>query len=124
MIISKLIFTEEEKEKLKNPEKLFTIEIEMIDLTAKQRYISSFLTKLSSHRSNTDLECSSAVPSLTDSDKETIKQAILADVNEILDAITKKDIENYLKHCNLDWISFSDRSDKEKNTLIRMFRES
>ena len=62
MIISKLIFTEEEKEKLKNPEKLFTIEIEMIDLTAKQRYISSFLTKLSGHRSNTDLECSSAVP--------------------------------------------------------------
>ena len=124
MIISKLIFTEEEKEKLKNPEKLFTIEIEMIDLTAKQRYISSFLTKLSGHGSNTDLECSSSVPPLTDSDKEIIKQAILADVDEILDAITKKDIENYLKHCNLDWISFSDRSDKEKNTLIRMFRES
>ena len=124
MIISKLIFTEEEKEKLKNPEKLFTIEIEMIDLTAKQRYISSFLTKLSGHRSNTDLECSSSVPPLTDSDKEIIKQAILADVDEILDAITKKDIENYLKHCNLDLISFSDRSDKEKNTLIRMFRES
>ena len=78
MIINKLIFSEEEKEQLKNPAKSSAIDIELINFKAKKRYILSFIKDLDiDYRSQIGYgEYSAPFIKIFGSDKENVKQAI------------------------------------------------
>ena len=125
MIINKLIFSEEEKEQLKNPAKSSAIDIELINFKAKKRYMLSFIKDLDiDYRSQIGYgEYSAPFIKISGSDKENVKQAIFSDVNEILSNITKKDIEEYLKNSSVEWINLSGKSEKEQKEIIKIFRQ-
>lgn len=125
MIINKLIFSEEEKEQLKNPAKSSAIDIELINFKAKKRYMLSFIKDLDiDYRSQIGYgEYSAPFIKISGSDKENVKQAIFSDVQEILNSITKKDIEEYLKNSSVEWINLSGKSEKEQKEIIKIFRQ-
>ena len=125
MIINKLIFSEEEKEQLKNPAKSSAIDIELINFKAKKRYMLSFIKDLDiDYRSQIGYgEYSAPFIKISGSDKENVKQAIFSDVQEILSSITKKDIEEYLKNSSVEWINLSGKSEKEQKEIIKIFRQ-
>ena len=96
MIIDKVILTEEEQEQLKNAKS--EMDIKLIQLKARQRYILSFSKDI-----NVIYTCESIpdgslpILELSDSNSKKIKQAILSDVHEILKAVTKKDHIEYVQ---------------------------
>ena len=83
MIINKLIFTESERKYLITD--ISAAEFEMIHYKAQQKYIKSFARKNKINKKINDTDA------LSEQEKETIAQAILADVNEILNAVNKQD---------------------------------
>lgn len=101
MIISKLNFTEEEKKRLKHSTS--STEIGMINARASQRYILSF-GKGVNITYESIIEGEPPIFKLSDNDSQKVRQAILSDVHEILNAITKEEVEEQIK--NKDWSFF------------------
>ena len=98
MIISKVTFTEEEISELKYAQS--SVDIELIRAEARQRYIDS----LGDNVKITYEQIFSSSPSvlkLSDSDQKIVKQAILTDVKEIINALTKEDIDQAIKERDL-----------------------
>ena len=100
MIINKVIFTEEEKEYLKSATS--SAEVELIQTRAKQRYINSFGEKIKIKYENI-VDGDPPVLKLSDNDKKIIRQAIMSDIEEILDALTKEEVEVKIKNRDLSW---------------------
>ena len=94
MITDKLIFTEEEKKRLK--QSTSSTEIGMIHARAKKRYILSFGKDVNIAY---EVVINGELPilKLSDSDSEKVKQAILSDVKEILQTVTKSDFESVIQ---------------------------
>ena len=117
MIIDKVILTEEEQEQLKNAKS--EMDIKLIQLKARQRYILSFSKDI-----NVIYTCESIpdgslpILELSDSNSKKIKQAILSDVHEILKAVTKKDHIEYVQRIAA---LFSDRRIPFDNDLPKSF---
>lgn len=117
MIIDKVILTEEEQEQLKNAKS--EIDIKLVQLKARQRYILSFSKDI-----NVIYTCESIpdgslpILELSDSNSKKIKQAILSDVHEILKAVTKKDHIEYVQRIAA---LFSDRRIPFDNDLPKSF---
>ena len=101
MIINKVIFTEEEKEYLKSATS--SAEVELIQTRAKQRYINSFGEKIKIKYENI-VDGDPPVLKLSDNDKKIIRQAIMSDIEEILDALTKEEVEVKIKNRDLSWL--------------------
>ena len=101
MIIEKLIFTEEEQKKIQKA-KTYS-EIKSLQGRAKGRYILSFGEKMGYPagfwRKYSPDEKMKDVP---EKDKEGIRQAILSDVKEILQAITKSDFEENIEYADYE----------------------
>lgn len=95
MIINKLKFTERAKNR--SITDISTTEFEMIHYRAKQKYINSFAINLNiEHQMTNDNDV--YITSINDENKERIRQAIFSDVNEILNAVNKQDLIDYLKN--------------------------
>ena len=94
MITDKLIFTEEEKKRLK--QSTSSTEIGMIHARARKRYILSFGKDVNIAY---EVVINGELPilKLSDSDSEKVKQAILSDVKEILQTVTKSDFESVIQ---------------------------
>ena len=94
MITDKLIFTEEEKKRSK--QSTSSTEIGMIHARAKKRYILSFGKDVNIAY---EVVINGELPilKLSDSDSEKVKQAILSDVKEILQTVTKSDFESVIQ---------------------------
>ena len=100
MIINKLIFTESERKYLITD--ISAAEFEMIHYKAQQKYIKSFAKKINiKQKINNDR-------SLSEQEKETIAQAILADINEILNAVNKQDFIDYQQQKQQIFITSAD----------------
>lgn len=100
MIINKLIFTESERKYLITD--ISAAEFEMIHYKAQQKYIKSFAKKINiKQKINNDR-------SLSKQEKETIAQAILADINEILNAVNKQDFIDYQQQKQQIFITSAD----------------
>ena len=100
MIINKLIFTESERKYLITD--ISAAEFEMIHYKAQQKYIKSFAKKINiKQKINNDR-------SLSEQEKETIAQAILADINEILNAVNKQDFIDYQQQKQQIFITTAD----------------
>ena len=100
MIINKLIFTESERKYLITD--ISEAEFEMIHYKAQQKYIKSFAKKINiKQKINNDR-------SLSEQEKETIAQAILADINEILNAVNKQDFIDYQQQKQQIFITSAD----------------
>ena len=111
MIINKAELTEEEQEQLKNAKS--KIDIDLIQLKAQQRYILSFSKDVNITYTREGVPDDLApILKLSDSDSEKVRQAILSDVHEILNAITKEEIEEEIRHN--DWYFVPDTELKEK----------
>ena len=97
MIINKAELTEEEQEQLKNAKS--KIDIDLIQLKAQQRYILSFSKDVNITYTREGVPDDLApILKLSDSDNEKVRQAILSDVKEILQAVTQKDHIEYVQH--------------------------
>ena len=97
MIIDKAELTEEEQEQLKNAKS--KIDIDLIQLKAQQRYILSFSKDVNITYTREGVPGDLApILKLSDSDNEKVRQAILSDVKEILQAVTQKDHIEYVQH--------------------------
>ena len=94
MITDKLIFTEEEKKRLK--QSTSSTEIGMIHARAKKRYILSF-GKDVNIAYEVVINGEMPILKLSDSDSKKVKQAILSDVKEILQTVTKSDFESVIQ---------------------------
>ena len=101
MIINKVIFTEEEKEYLKSATS--SAEVELIQTRAKQRYINSFGEKIKIKYENI-IDGDPPVLKLSDNDKKIIRQGIMSDIEEILNALTKEEVEVKIKNRDLSWL--------------------
>ena len=100
MIINKLIFTESERKYLITD--ISAAEFEMIHYKAQQKYIKSFAKKINiKQKINNDRP-------LSEQEKETIAQAILADINEILNAVNKHDFIDYQQQKQQIFITSAD----------------
>ncbi len=94
MIIGKLALTQEEREEIANSE-AFEVDFATYHQRAKHRYILSFGEKL-----GYTVEFWGKYPphekmkDVPEKDKKSIKKAILSDVKEILQAVTKSDFES------------------------------
>ena len=112
MIIGKLTLTQEEQEELINS-KSFEIDFTPYQQRAKQRYILSFSKDVNMTYTREGVPDDLApILKLSDSDSEKVRQAILSDVHEILNAITKEEIEEEIRHN--DWYFVPDTELKEK----------
>ena len=100
MIINKLIFTESEKKYLITD--ISAAEFEMIHYKAQQKYIKSFARKNKINKKINDTDI------LSDQEKETIAQDILADINEILEAVNKQDFTDYQQQKQQIFITSAD----------------
>ena len=97
MIIGKLTLTQEEQEELINS-KSFEIDFTPYQQRAKQRYILSFSKDVNMTYTREGVPDDLApILKLSDSDSEKVRQAILSDVKEILQAVTKSDFESSIK---------------------------
>ena len=94
MIINKAELTEEEKEQLRFAP---LAEYEIMHAKAKERYILSFSKDVNMTYTREGVPDGLApILKLSDHDKKIVKQAILSDVHEILNAVTKQDYFDYL----------------------------
>ena len=94
MIINKAELTEEEKEQLRFAP---LAEYEIMHAKAKERYILSFSKDVNMTYTREGVPDNLApILKLSDHDKKIVKQAILSDVHEILNAVTKQDYFDYL----------------------------
>ena len=110
MIINKVL-TEKEKEQVKSLTSF--AEIEEIYFRANRRYILSFSKDINMTYTREGVPDDLApILKLSDSDSEKVRQAILSDVHEILNAITKEEIEEEIRHN--DWYFVPDTELKEK----------
>lgn len=110
MIINKVL-TEKEKEQVKSLTSF--AEIEEIYFRADRRYILSFSKDINMTYTREGVPDDLApILKLSDSDSEKVRQAILSDVHEILNAITKEEIEEEIRHN--DWYFVPDTELKEK----------
>lgn len=100
MIINKLIFTESERKYLITD--ISAAEFEMIHYKAQQKYIKSFARKNKINKKINDTDA------LSEQEKEAIAQAIFADINEILEAVNKKDFIDYQKQKQQIFITSAD----------------
>ena len=117
MIIDKVILTEEEQEQLKNAKS--EMDIKLIQLKARQRYILSFSKDINVIYTRESIPNDSPpILELSDSDSKKVKQAILSDVHEILKAVTKKDHIEYVQRIAA---LFSDRRIPFDNDLPKSF---
>ena len=102
MIINKAELTEEEQEQLKNAKS--KIDIDLIQLKAQQRYILSFSKDVNITYTREGVPDDLApILKLSDSDNEKVRQAILSDVKEILQAVTQKDHIEYVQRISAFW---------------------
>ena len=110
MIINKAL-TEKEREQVKSLTSF--AEIEEIYFRANRRYILSFSKDINMTYTREGVPDDLApILKLSDSDSEKVRQAILSDVHEILNAITKEEIEEEIRHN--DWYFVPDTELKEK----------
>lgn len=102
MIIDKVILTEEEQEQLKNAKS--EMDIKLIQLKAQQRYILSFSKDINMTYTREGVPDDLApILKLSDSDSEKVRQAILSDVKEILQSVTRKDHIEYVQRISAFW---------------------
>ena len=102
MIINKAELTEEEQEQLKNAKS--KIDIDLIQLKAQQRYILSFSKDVNITYTREGVPDDLAhILKLSDSDNEKVRQAILSDAKEILQAVTQKDHIEYVQRISAFW---------------------
>lgn len=102
MIINKAELTEEEQEQLKNAKS--KIDIDLIQLKAQQRYILSFSKDINMTCTREGVPDDLApILKLSDSDSEKVRQAILSDVKEILQSVTRKDHIEYVQRISAFW---------------------
>ena len=100
MIIEKALLTEKEKKRAKS-----SLELQIIKNQKEHEYILSFGKKFGYNTERWEFrEEQERLKNVSEEDKNNIKQDILADVQEILTALTKEDVDrlvNALKNNNI-----------------------
>ena len=98
MIIKKVPFSEEYRNQITGVGKEDKMELELMEMWANEEYVHSFGKNINMTYTHEDVPDGLAhTLKLSEKDKETVRQAILSDVQEILTALTKEDIEELMR---------------------------
>ena len=121
MIIKKVPFSEEYRNQITNVDEEAKMELELMEMWANEEYVHSFGKNINMTYTHEDIpDGLTHTLKLSEKDKETVRQAILSDVQEILTALTKEDIEELMKAKIREFEKFNPKNENAKKGLDRL----
>ena len=121
MIIKKVPFSEEYRNQITNVDEEAKMELELMEMWANEEYVHSFGKNINMTYTHEDVPDGLAhTLKLSEKDKETVRQAILSDVQEILTALTKEDIEELMRAKIREFEKFNPKNENAKKGLDRL----
>ena len=121
MIIKKVPFSEEYRNQITNVDEEAKMELELMEMWANEEYVHSFGKNINMTYTHEDVpDGLTHTLKLSEKDKETVRQAILSDVQEILTALTKEDIEELMKAKIREFEKFNPKNENAKKGLDRL----
>jgi len=121
MIIKKVPFSEEYRNQITNVDEEAKMELELMEMWANEEYVHSFGKNINMTYTHEDIpDGLTHTLKLSEKDKETVRQAILSDVQEILTALTKEDIEELMRAKIREFEKFNPKNENAKKGLDRL----
>ena len=121
MIIKKVPFSEEYRNQITNVDEEKKMELELMEMWANEEYVHSFGKNINMTYTHEDIpDGLTHTLKLSEKDKETVRQAILSDVQEILTALTKEDIEELMRAKIREFEKFNPKNENAKKGLDRL----
>ena len=121
MIIKKVPFSEEYRNQITNVDEEAKMELELMEMWANEEYVHSFGKNINMTYTHEDVpDGLTHTLKLSEKDKETVRQAILSDVQEILTALTKEDIEELMRAKIREFEKFNPKNENAKKGLDRL----
>ena len=121
MIIKKVPFSEEYRNQITDVGEEAKMELELMEMWANEEYVHSFGKNINMTYTHEDVpDGLTHTLKLSEKDKETVRQAILSDVQEILTALTKEDIEELMKAKIREFEKFNPKNENAKKGLDRL----
>ena len=121
MIIKKVPFSEEYRNQITGVGKEDKMELELMEMWANEEYVHSFGKNINMTYTHEDVpDGLTHTLKLSEKDKETVRQAILSDVQEILTALTKEDIEELMRAKTREFEKFNPKNENAKKGLDRL----
>ena len=121
MIIKKVPFSEEYRNQITDVGEEAKMELELMEMWANEEYVHSFGKNINMTYTHEDIpDGLTHTLKLSEKDKETVRQAILSDVQEILTALTKEDIEELMKAKIREFEKFNPKNENAKKGLDRL----
>ena len=121
MIIKKVPFSEEYRNQITDVGEEAKMELELMEMWANEEYVHSFGKNINMTYTHEDVpDGLTHTLKLSEKDKETVRQAILSDVQEILTALTKEDIEELMRAKIREFEKFNPKNENAKKGLDRL----
>ena len=121
MIIKKVPFSEEYRNQITYVGEEAKMELELMEMWANEEYVHSFGKNINMTYTHEDIpDGLTHTLKLSEKDKETVRQAILSDVQEILTALTKEDIEELMRAKIREFEKFNPKNENAKKGLDRL----
>ena len=121
MIIKKVPFSEEYRNQITDIGEEAKMELELMEMWANEEYVHSFGKNINMTYTHEDIpDGLTHTLKLSEKDKETVRQAILSDVQEILTALTKEDIEELMRAKIREFEKFNPKNENAKKGLDRL----
>lgn len=121
MIIKKVPFSEEYRNQITDVGEEAKMELELMEMWANEEYVHSFGKNINMTYTHEDIpDGLTHTLKLSEKDKETVRQAILSDVQEILTALTKEDIEELMRAKIREFEKFNPKNENAKKGLDRL----
>ena len=118
MIIKKVPFSEEYRNQITDVGEEAKMELELMEMWANEEYVHSFGKNINMTYTHEDIpDGLTHTLKLSEKDKETVRQAILSDVQEILTALTKEDIEELMRAKIREFEKFNPKNENAKKGL-------
>ena len=121
MIIKKVPFSEEYRNQITDVGEEAKMELELMEMWANEEYVHSFGKNINMTYTHENIpDGLTHTLKLSEKDKETVRQAILSDVQEILTALTKEDIEELMRAKIREFEKFNPKNENAKKGLDRL----
>ena len=121
MIIKKVPFSEEYRNQITDIGEEAKMELELMEMWANEEYVHSFGKNINMTYTHENIpDGLTHTLKLSEKDKETVRQAILSDVQEILTALTKEDIEELMRAKIREFEKFNPKNENAKKGLDRL----